>query len=105
MARRPLGSRGQDTCPALPCTVPGVGFDQYHEPADELPPETRTFARLCASLTEEAEAIGWDQQRLPPEPDAEARPIMAGPRGAERNGLYFGPALLPFPPPPGAGRA
>ena len=32
-----------------------VGFDQYHEPADELPAETRTFARLCASLTEEAE--------------------------------------------------
>jgi hypothetical protein len=36
-----------------------MGFDQYHEPPDELPPATRTFARLCASLTEEAEAIGW----------------------------------------------
>ena len=36
-----------------------MGFDQYHEPAGELPAETRTFARLCASLTEEAEAIGW----------------------------------------------
>jgi hypothetical protein len=35
-----------------------MGFDQYHEPANELPSETRTFARLCASLTEEAEAIG-----------------------------------------------
>ena len=33
-----------------------MGFDQYHEPADELPAETRTFARLCASVTEEAEA-------------------------------------------------
>jgi hypothetical protein len=32
-----------------------VGFDQYHEPPDELRGETRTFARLCASLTEEAE--------------------------------------------------
>ena len=40
-----------------------MGFDQYHEPPDELPAATRTFARLCASLTEEAEAIGWYEQR------------------------------------------
>ena len=32
-----------------------MGFDQYHEPPEELPQATRTFARLCASLTEEAE--------------------------------------------------
>ena len=32
-----------------------MGFDQYHEPAQELSPEARTFARMCASLTEEAE--------------------------------------------------
>jgi hypothetical protein len=60
-----------------------VGFDQYHEPADELPAETRTFARLCASLTEEAEAIGWYQQRLAIEPDAEARAIMSDAQGEE----------------------
>lgn len=54
-----------------------MGFDQYHEPPDELPAETRTFARLCASLTEEAEAIGWYEQRLAIEPDAEARSVMA----------------------------
>jgi hypothetical protein len=53
-----------------------MGFDQYHEPPDELPAETRTFARLCASLTEEAEAIGWYKQRLALEPDAEARAVM-----------------------------
>ena len=53
-----------------------MGFDQYHEPPDELPAETRTFARLCASLTEEAEAIGWYHQRLAIEPDAEARAVM-----------------------------
>jgi uncharacterized protein len=35
-----------------------MGFDQYHEPASELSPQTRTRARLFASLTEEAEAIG-----------------------------------------------
>ena len=40
-----------------------MGFDQYHEPADELPAQTRTFARLCASLTEEAEAISLAHQR------------------------------------------
>jgi hypothetical protein len=33
-----------------------MGFDQYHEPPDEPPAAARTFARLCASLKEEAEA-------------------------------------------------
>jgi hypothetical protein len=60
-----------------------MGFDQYHEPAEELPPATRTFARLCASLTEEAEAIGWYEQRLAIEPDAEARAIMRDAQGEE----------------------
>jgi hypothetical protein len=60
-----------------------VGFDQYHEPADELPAQTRTFARLCASLTEEAEAIGWYEQRLAVEPDREAREIMRDAQGEE----------------------
>jgi uncharacterized protein len=50
--------------------------EQYHEPADELPAETRTYARLITSLQEEAEAIGWYEQRLAIEPDAEARAIM-----------------------------
>ena len=53
-----------------------MGFDQYHEPAAELDAEARTFARMIASLTEEAEAIGWYAQRLALEPDAEARAIM-----------------------------
>jgi uncharacterized protein len=60
-----------------------MGFDQYHEPADELTPATRTFARLCASLTEEAEAIDWYQQRLSVEPDREARAIMRDAQGEE----------------------
>ena len=54
-----------------------MGFEQYHEPAAELSAETRTFARMIASLTEEAEAIGWYEQRMSIEPDAEARAIMA----------------------------
>ena len=53
-----------------------MGFDQYHEPPDELPARTRTFARLCASLTEEAEAIGWYEQRLAVEQDPEAVAVM-----------------------------
>jgi hypothetical protein len=53
-----------------------MGFDQYHEPANELPPEVRTFARMIASLTEEAEAIGWYEQRLAVETDAQARAVM-----------------------------
>jgi hypothetical protein len=60
-----------------------MGFDQYHEPADELPAATRTFARLCASLTEEAEAIGWYEQRLAIEPDREARAVMRNAQGEE----------------------
>jgi hypothetical protein len=51
-------------------------FDQYHEPPEELPEETRTFARMCLSLIEEAEAIDWYEQRLAVEKDSEARAIM-----------------------------
>jgi uncharacterized protein len=54
-----------------------MGFEQYHEPANELSAKTRTFARMIASLTEEAEAIGWYEQRISIEPDAQARAIMA----------------------------
>ena len=60
-----------------------MGFDQYHEPPEWLPEETRTFARLCASLTEEAEAIGWYEQRIALEPDREARAIMRDAQGEE----------------------
>jgi hypothetical protein len=60
-----------------------MGSDQYHEPPGELPAETRTFARLCASLTEEAEAIGWYQQRLALESDAAAAAIMRDAQGEE----------------------
>jgi uncharacterized protein len=60
-----------------------MGFDQYHEPPEELPAETRTFARLCASLTEEAEAIGWYEQRLAVEQDPEAHAVMSDAVGEE----------------------
>jgi hypothetical protein len=53
-----------------------MGFDQYHEPPNELPPETRTFARMCLSLIEEAQAIDWYEQRLAVEQNPDARAIM-----------------------------
>ena len=58
-------------------------FEQYHEPAAELPEETRTFARMCVSLIEEAEAIDWYEQRLAVEKDSEARAIMENAQGEE----------------------
>jgi hypothetical protein len=60
-----------------------MGFDQYHEPPEELPAATRTFARLCASLTEEAEAIGWYEQRIAIESDSEAVEVMRDAQGEE----------------------
>ncbi len=53
-----------------------MGFDQYHEPANELPQSTRTFARMILSLIEEAQAIDWYEQRLAVEQDPDARAIM-----------------------------
>jgi len=60
-----------------------MGFDQYHEPAQELSAETRTFARMITSLTEEAEAIGWYEQRMALEPDPQAKAIVANAQGEE----------------------
>jgi uncharacterized protein len=60
-----------------------VGFDQYHEPAADLPEEARTFARICANLIEEAEAIDWYEQRLAIERDPQARAIMLDAEGEE----------------------
>jgi len=65
-----------------------MGFDQYHEPPDELPENARTFARMIASLTEEAEAIGWYEQRLALEKDKQARAIMQNAQHEEMK--HFG---------------
>jgi hypothetical protein len=60
-----------------------MGFDQYHEPPEELSKETRTSARMITSLIEEAEAISWyelfsEQERdigHPEEPEIRRREI------------------------------
>ena len=53
-----------------------MGFEQYHEPASELSQDVRTFARMIASVIEEAEAINWYEQRISVEKDSEAKAIM-----------------------------
>ena len=65
-----------------------MGFDQYHEPPEELSDEARTFARMIASLTEEAEAIGWYEQRIAVEKDGQAKAIMAD--AQEEEFKHFG---------------
>ncbi|HLI89804.1 MAG TPA: hypothetical protein VKV37_14025 [Ktedonobacteraceae bacterium] len=64
-----------------------MGFDQYHEPANELSPETRTFARIIASLQEECEAINWYEQRISVEKDPDAKKIMQ--HSQEEEFLHF----------------
>jgi len=53
-----------------------MAFDQYHEPPNELSQEVRTFARMIVSMTEEAEAINWYEQRISVEKDKMAVSIM-----------------------------
>lgn len=53
-----------------------MGFDQYHEPPNELPQKTRTFARMILSMIEEAQAIDWYEQRMAVEKDKQAKAIM-----------------------------
>lgn len=65
-----------------------MAFDQYHEPPEELPQETRTFARINISLIEEAEAIGWYEQRLAVEQNEEAKEIMR--QAQKEEFLHFG---------------
>lgn len=65
-----------------------MGFEQYHEPAGELSAETRTLARMITSLTEEAEAIGWYEQRISLEKDKEAKAIMQNAQHEEMK--HFG---------------
>jgi len=53
-----------------------MGTEQYHEPPEELAEDVRTFARMCTSLIEEAQAINWYAQRLAIERDSAAAAIM-----------------------------
>lgn len=65
-----------------------MGFDQYHEPPEELSEETRTYVRVIQSLIEEAEAIDWYAQRLAVEKDEEARAVMS--QAQKEEFIHFG---------------
>ena len=65
-----------------------MGFDQYHEPPEELSEETRTYVRVIQSLIEEAEAINWYTQRLAVEKDKEARAVMG--QAQKEEFIHFG---------------
>jgi uncharacterized protein len=65
-----------------------MGFHQYHEPPGELSAVTRTFARMVTSLIEEAEAIGWYEQRIAVEKDKTAKAIMINAQQEEMK--HFG---------------
>jgi hypothetical protein len=65
-----------------------MGFDQYHEPPSELSDEVRTFARMIASVIEEAEAISWYEQRISIEKDLEAKAVMTN--AQEEEFKHFG---------------
>lgn len=63
-------------------------FEQYHEPFQELPEKTRTFARLITSMIEEGDAINWYEQRIAVEEDEEARQVMA--HAQKEEFIHFG---------------
>ncbi|MBS1616042.1 MAG: hypothetical protein JST06_08000 [Bacteroidetes bacterium] len=52
-------------------------YVQYDEPSSELSQQSRTFARMISSLSEEAEAIKRYEQRMSIETNGTARAIMA----------------------------
>jgi hypothetical protein len=65
-----------------------MGFEQYHEPPAKLSERTKTFARMITSLTEEAEAIGWYEQRISVEKNKQAKAIMQNAQQEEMK--HFG---------------
>jgi hypothetical protein len=65
-----------------------MGFEQYHEPPQELSKEVRTFARMIMGVIEEAEAINWYEQRISVEKDEAAKAIMLNAQKEEMK--HFG---------------
>src|SRR6185503_6733365 len=87
-ANREPRAESQWSAANYPSTHIDMGFDQYHEPPEELPQATRTFARMLTSLIEEAEAIGWYEQRIAVEKDRQAVAIMKNAQHEEMK--HFG---------------
>lgn len=57
----------------------------YHEPIEELSPETRDMHRAITSLMEELEAIDWYHQRVDACQDPELKAILAHNRDEEKE--------------------
>ena len=51
-------------------------MSQYHEPVEEMAPETRNYVRALVSLKEEIEAIDWYNQRIGPSTNTELTSIL-----------------------------
>ena len=68
--------------------VIAAGYPHYRlTTTGELSDETRTFARIIASLKEERDAIGWSEQRISVEKDKDAKKIME--HAQEEEFLHF----------------
>jgi hypothetical protein len=81
-AVRPAGASPAAEFHLIPQTRLLMGFDQYHEPQDELPEETRTFAHDRLAHRGDR-GINWYEQRLAVEQDEEAKAIMQNAQGEE----------------------
>lgn len=55
----------------------------YHEPVEELDPQTRDYVRALNTLKEEVEAIDWYQQRIAACNDEELKKILVHNRDEE----------------------
>jgi ferritin-like protein len=57
----------------------------YHEPVEELSPETRDMHRAIVSLMEELEAVDWYNQRADACKDEELQAILKHNRDEEKE--------------------
>lgn len=62
-----------------------MSHEGYHEPVEELSPETRDMHRAIQSLMEELEAIDWYNQRVDTCKDPELKKILAHNRDEEKE--------------------
>ena len=60
-----------------------MGHESWHEPYEDLSPQTRDMHRALISLMEELEAIDWYQQRADVTPDADLKAVMEHNRDEE----------------------
>ncbi len=51
-------------------------MSEFHEPPEDLSPQTRDFRRALNSFKEELEAIDWYQQRIDATQDEQLRKII-----------------------------